>query len=113
MTKQIGAAIFEDATKLYLIYDGVTDTAMRPLFFAEQAARDWLAVGMPERTAPHEVDAPDAPVTVIPDINDMEKGVASVGSFPSSASKKATWLTGPVSFLEMVYTNGATVSRVF
>ncbi len=113
MTKQIGAALFEDGTKLYLIYDTVSDLAMPPLFFTEYAAKSWLAAGMPEKDVTSGVGVQDMPVTIVPDVNDIGENANPTGSFASTASRKDMRLTGPRSFMEMVYVNGATASRVF
>jgi len=114
VTKYVGAVIFEDSTRLYLIYDGVLDAAMRPLFSTEKAARDWLEAGTSTSNGPQEADASEEAVTIIADVTPGEDGkICLVGSFPSHASKKAMWLTGPRSYLELMYANGATASRAF
>lgn len=112
MSMQIGAVIFDDASRLYLIYDGMQDTALRPLFPTVQAAREWLASGLRGQTEPDEASFFEEPVTLVPDVS-LEKEIGLAGSFASQASRKSMWLTGPRSFLEMAYTNGATASRAF
>ncbi len=112
MARSVGAVVFEDATRLYLVFDCMTDNAMRPLFSTDRAAQDWLDRGMPNISAPKETAASEEPVTIITDIaleRNSEGGL--VGRFASRASKKAMWLTGPRSFLELIYENGATASR--
>ncbi|MEA5098586.1 MAG: hypothetical protein VB032_08645 [Burkholderiaceae bacterium] len=114
MAGQIGAVVFADSARLYLVYDGTMDIALRPLFPTEQAARDWLVAGMPVVAKPNEAEPSDEAVTVIVDLAleaDGELGLA--GHFPSRASKENLWLTGPRSFLEMAYQNGATACREF
>jgi hypothetical protein len=111
VTKYVGAVIFTDSTRLYLIFDGAADAAMRPLFPTEKAARDWLTAGMPKINEPYEADASEEAVSIIADVTDEGSGLGSVGSFASRASKTSMWLTGPRSFLELVYENGATASR--
>lgn len=114
MTRHVGAVLFDDSTRLYLIYDGAADVALRPLFATEEAARDWLQAGMPALTKSDEADGTDEPVTVIVDIAPAaEKELGLAGRFPSRASKQAAWLTGARSFLEMAYQNGATACREF
>jgi len=112
--KFVGAVIFEDSTRLYLIYDSATDTALRPLFATESAALNWQAQGMPKVREPDEAGATEEPVTVVMSL-DMEKTgeLGLSGRFASRASRKANWLTGSRSFYEMIYLNGATASRVF
>ena len=108
----VGAVAFEDATRLYLIYDSVADAARRPLFPTEVAARNWLEQGMPIMATPHEADTTEKAVTIISDVALERSGeMAFVVKFASRASKQALWLTGPRSFLELVYENGATASR--
>lgn len=111
--KQIGAAIFEDGTKLFLIYDAASDMAMSPLFFTEHAAKSWLEDGMPEKDIASDGDPQKMPVTVVPNAADAGDDNIPAGSFASTASRKDMCLIGPRSFMEMVYTNGATASRVF
>jgi len=114
VTKYVGAVIFEDSTKLYLIYDGMLDAAMRPLFPTEKAARELLEAREPTSHRPQEVDASEEAVTVITDVAPGEDGkICLIGSFASRASKKTMWLTGPRSYMEMMYENGATASRAF
>ena len=114
MTRYVGAAIFQDSTRLYLIYDGMLDSAMRPLFPTEKAARDWLEAGLPTLNEPNETDAFEEAVTIVTDVADAKNGVLClIGSFASRASRKAMWLTGSRSYLEMMYENGATASRAF
>lgn len=114
MTRYIGAVIFEDLTRLYLVYDGMADAAMRPLFPTEKAARDWLDAGMPRVAESKDAEASEEAVTLIIDV-ELEKdgGLGPVARFASRASKKSMWLTGSRSFMEMIYQNGATASRVF
>lgn len=112
MERSIGAVVFEDSTRLYLIFDGITDNALRPLFSTENAAQNWLDRGMPKTSAPEEAVASEQAVTIITDIVLERKGGSKlVGRFASRASKEAMWLTGPRSFLELIYENGATASR--
>jgi len=114
VAKNVGAVIFEDSTRLYLVYDGMLDAAMRPLFATEQAAREWLEAGARGRSGPNEADVSEEAVTIITDLApDESGGLCLLGSFASRASKKAMWLTGPRSFMEMVYENGATASRAY
>lgn len=114
MSKCVGAVIFEDSTRLYLIYGGVADAAMRPLFSTEQAARDWHETGSPKVKEPDNASATEEAVTVVADVALENSGALGlVGRFASRASKKAMWLTGSRSFMEMIYENGATASRVF
>ena len=113
MTKQVGAALFEDGTKLYLIYDGVSDLAMPHLFFTEHAAKSWVEDGMPEKDLMSDAGVQEIPVTIVPDASDASDDGIPAGSFASTASRKDMCLTGPRSFMEMVYANGATASRVF
>ena len=94
MSMQIGAVIFNDATRLYLVYDGMQDAALRPLFPTMQAAREWLAHGTRSQTEPDEATAFEEPVTLVPDIS-LEKEMGLAGSFASQASRKSMWLTGP------------------
>lgn len=112
MAKCVGVVLFEDATKLYLIYDGMLDKAMRPLFPTENAAREALAPGARMPGEQDDAKASEEAVTIIPDIAFVRDGMpALAGSFASRASKKALWLTGPRSFMEMAYENGATANR--
>lgn len=114
MKKYVGAVVFEDSTRLYLIYDGMLDVAMRPLFPTEKTARDWHKAGAPTCNEPEEAAASEEAVTIITDVTPGEDGkICLVGSFASRASKKTMWLTGPRSYLEMMYENGATASRAF
>ena len=114
MTRHVGAVIFEDSTRLYFIYDDTVDAAMRPLFSAEKAARDSQQAGVLKCNTPDEAGASDEVVTIISDLAlEADGGLSLISNFPSRASKKAMWLTGPRSFLEMVYENGATASRTF
>jgi hypothetical protein len=114
VTKHIGAVLFEDATRLYLIYDGMADVALRPLFPSEKAAQDWLAAGAKVLQTPPDADMSEEAVTVIADVSQVpDRGAGSGGGFASLASKQAMWLTGPRSFLELIYENGATASREF
>lgn len=109
---QVGAAIFEDGTKLYLAYDGLADKAMQPLFATEHAARDWIASRRQNADAPTLDEAAEEPVTIMLDVTPQAQGgLGMAGSFASRASRSAMWLTGPRSFLEMAYENGATASR--
>ena len=112
MAKSVGAVIFEDSTRLYLIFDGALDTAMRPLFRTEQAAQEWLNARMPHISEPTQAEASEEAVTILMDL-ELESLPGSAGRFASRASKQALWLTGPRSFLEMAYQNGATASRAF
>lgn len=114
MTKYVGAVIFEDSTRRYLVYDGMADAAMRPLFSTEKAAQDWLDAGMPKVAGPSDAEASEESVTLIIDVTlEKDVGLGPVARFASRASKKSLWLTGPRSFMEMIYQNGATASRVF
>ncbi len=113
MTRHVGAVLFDDSTRLYLIYDGAADMALRPLFATEEAAQNWLQAGMPALPKPAAA-VTDEPVTVIVDVAlAAEKELGLAGRFPSRASKQAAWLTGARSFLEMAYQNGATACREF
>lgn len=112
MTGYVGAVVFGDSARLYLVYDGMADVAMRPLFPTEQAAREWLAAGMPGSREPADAVSSEETVTLIIDLAiEREGGLCQATRFVSRASKKAMWLTGPRSFMEMVYQNGATASR--
>ncbi len=112
MTRYVGAVLFEDSTRLYLIYDGIADAATRPLFATEKAARDWLESGMLKLSTPKDADVSEQAVTLIVDITlEGIDEIGMAGRFASRASKTAMWLTGPRSFMEMVYENGATASR--
>jgi hypothetical protein len=114
VARSVGAVIFEDSTKLYLLYDNVANAAMRPLFPTEKAARDSLHAGAMKQTEQKDADASEEHVTLIMDIALEKEGLPSSAiSFVSRASKKAMWLTGPRSFLEMIYENGATACREF
>ncbi|MBS1188070.1 MAG: hypothetical protein H6R04_2088 [Burkholderiaceae bacterium] len=113
MTRYVGAVIFADQSKLYLIYDGMMDVALRPLFLTEKAALEWANAGMPASNGPRDVDSSDEAVTVIPDVAETANGSGIGSHFASRASKKSMWLTGPCSFMEMVYQNGATACREF
>ena len=89
MTRYVGLVIFEDATRLYLIYDGALDKAMRPLFLTESAAREWLASGMPKLNEPHDAGADEEAVTLILDCALDDSGeLCFAGSFASRASKQ-------------------------
>lgn len=111
MSSTVGAVIFADTTKLYLIFDENMNTALRPLFSTEQAAREWLQSGAKPIPKPSGATTSEEPVTLIMDL-ELE-GMGDAVSFTSRASKQAMWLTGPRSFLEMAYINGATASREF
>lgn len=114
MTRNVGAVLFDDATRLYLIYDDAANLALRPLFQTESAARDWLASGMPMPPEPKQAKDSEEGVTLIMDIAlEHDRALAAHIRFASRASRKAMWLTGPRSFLEMAYENGATASREF
>jgi len=114
VTRHVGAVIFEDSTRLYLIYDSTMDAAIRPLFPTEKMARDWHESGASEVNRQNEAGASEEAVTIITDVALEKEGRAGLaGSFASRASKKAMWLTGPRSFMEMVYENGATACRVY
>jgi hypothetical protein len=104
VTRYVGAVLFDDSTRLYLIYDGLADAALRPLFLTEQAARDWLAAGAQITHMPDAAENSEEAVTLIADVTFEQAG------FASRASKRAMWLTGPRSFLELFYENGATAS---
>jgi len=112
VTSYVGAVMFADKSKLYLIYDGAMDVALRPLFLTEKAAQDWANAGMPalNRT---DTDTADEAVTVFPDAAEADKGSGFGDHFASRASRKSMWLTGSRSFMEMVYQNGATACREF
>ena len=114
MAGYVGAVIFGDSSRLYLIYDGTLDAAKRPLFRTEKEACDWHEAGAPPLNKPNEADESDEPVTVMTDLALDENGETGLhGSFASRASKKAMWLTGSRSFMEMIYANGATACRDF
>ena len=114
MTKYVGAVLFHDASRLYLIFDGQADAALRPLFATPQAARAWLQQGMPKISEPLGVADSDEAVELIIDVALEQSGdLKQAGSFASRASKSGMWLTGARSFLEMAYVNGATASRAY
>lgn len=114
MTRNIGAVIFEDATRLFLIYDETANAALRPLFVSEKAARDWLRSNAPVPATPKKAAESEAAVKLIMDISlEQDKAFISHISFTSRASRKDMWLTGPRSFMEMIYENGATACREF
>ncbi len=114
MTRKIGAVIFEDATRLFLIYDETANAALRPLFLSEKAARDWLRGNTPTPVTPKKAAESEENVKLIMDISlEQDKAYLSHISFASRASRKDLWLTGPRSFMEMIYENGATACREF
>jgi hypothetical protein len=114
VTMNVGAVIFEDSTRLHLIYDDTANAALRPLFATEKAARDWLQAGMPKISEPKNADVSEENVALVMDIALEKEGALGLyGKFASRASKKTMWLTGPQSFMEMIYQNGATACREF
>lgn len=114
MTKNVGAAVFADATRLYLVFDDTMNIALRPLFPTEKAARDWLQSGTKTIPEPKHAAGSEEDITLIIDLAlESDPRLAAAARFASRASRKAMWLTGPRSFMEMAYENGATASREF
>lgn len=113
MSQQVGAVIFEDGSRLYLIFDDAHNQALRPLFASVAAARAWLDRGLPSASSP-KTPEPEEAVRLITDIAlEADQTLLPHISFASRASRQAMWLTGPRSFMEMIYENGATACREF
>ena len=97
MSRRIGAVQFSDGHRLYLIFDGTVDVALRPLFDSPDAAWSWYADGkqvdFPE---PRDAATSEESITVVSDhlyLDDPERRV--LYEFQSRASRNARWLTGP------------------
>lgn len=97
MSRRIGAVQFSDGHRLYLIFDGTVDVALRPLFDSPDAAWSWYADGkqldFPE---PLEASTSEESITVVSDhtyLDDPER--RDLYEFHSRASRHARWLTGP------------------
>ena len=114
MTRTVGAVVFADSSRLYLVFDETANAALRQLFPSESAAREWLQSADKPLMAPKgPLDAEEA-VTLIMDISlEQDPNMRAAIRFASRAARQALWLTGPRSFLEMAYENGATASREF
>ncbi|RJX32846.1 MAG: hypothetical protein C4516_03690 [Oxalobacter sp.] len=114
MSKTVGAVTFSDGSSLYLVFDEMLNAALRPLFPTENAARDWMQSGAKTQPEPKEAILSEETVTLMIDLTlESDPKLAAAARFASRASRKAMWLTGPRSFLEMAYENGATASREF
>lgn len=111
MIYQIGAVVYGDGRRQYLVFNGMMDSALRPLFETKAATQAWLAAGMPHVPAPNNAQIDALPVTVLAEADDALSPMLSVSAFSSYANKDARWLTGACSFMEMVYANGATANR--
>lgn len=98
MARIVGAVEFKDGRRLYLVVDGTTSIAFRPLFDSEDAAREWADDSSTEFVQPTNAEVSEEPVEILMDL-------AFSGDqrflFPSRASAKAKWLTGPRSLWEL------------
>ena len=114
MTRTVGAVVFADSSRLYLVFDEITNAAQRQLFPSEAAAQAHLQSQAGNQNPPPDADASEEAVKLIMDLAlENDPAMREAISFASRASRKAMWLTGPRSFLEMAYENGATASREF
>lgn len=98
MARIIGAVDFSNGKRLYLFFDRTTDIALRPLFATEQQAERW-----DEEQSIVYVEPANA-VTTEEEVR-LLKDLAFDGNdrfvFPTRASAKAMWLTGPRSVCEL------------
>ncbi|MDN7684058.1 hypothetical protein [Burkholderia cenocepacia] len=98
MARIIGAVNFKDGRRLYLIFDRTTDIALRPLFDTKGAAQQWDDEKSMEYVQPTNAVATEEPVEILTDLA-FDGDCRFV--FPSRASAKAMWLTGPRSVSEL------------
>lgn len=98
MARIVGAVDFKDGQRLFLVYDRTADIALHPLFETKSAAEQWIDEQSIEYVQPSNAVATEEPVAVLAD---LAFGDNSRFVFESRASRKAMWLTGPASKLEM------------
>ncbi|HEP6430613.1 hypothetical protein [Burkholderia arboris] len=98
MARIIGAVNFKDGRRFYLIFDRTTDIALRPLFDTKVAAQQWDEERSIEYVQPANAVATEEPVEILTDLA-FDGNCRFV--FPSRASAKAMWLTGPISLSEV------------
>ncbi|WP_321966967.1 hypothetical protein [Burkholderia cepacia] len=98
MGRIIGAVSFKDGRRLYLIFDSTTDIALRPLFETTGAAQQWDDEKSTEYVQPTNAVSTEEPVEILTDLA-FDGDCRFV--FPSRASAKAMWLTGPSSVSEL------------
>lgn len=103
MARIVGAVDFEDGRRLFFVYCNTTDVALRPLFESAEAAEQWIDERPIEFVAPANAVRTEERVQLV--LNLDSPGAKNDG-FPSRASAKAMWLTGPRSMDELVEENG-------
>ncbi|MGF6658601.1 hypothetical protein QF000_000245 [Paraburkholderia atlantica] len=98
MARTVGAVDFADGKRLYLIFDRTVDIALRPLFETKGAALQWDDEQTLEYVEPTNAVQTEEAVEVLTHLGfDGDERFI----FESRASRKAMWLTGPASKLEM------------
>jgi hypothetical protein len=99
MARSIGGIVFADGTRLFCVFDHTVGCAMRALFSTSDEAWAWYEDESLEYLEPKNAASTEEVVQLLIDVS-FETNANFW--FPSRASKKDFWLTGPCSREEVM-----------